>query len=124
MFGKVRGYEKTTEWEKIWKEPSATIVWGAMAQVKQLPIIWASFPFHPFKTGTPLTNRTPTKDELLIGKHFIKELIAIFDIKTLIAVGNKGEETLKEMGHTMVKIRHPAHGGATLFREGVKKYLS
>lgn len=124
MFGKERGYRKTAEWGKVWKEPSATIVWGALKEVKELPLIWASFPFHPYKPGEILTNRAPTREELALGRPLISELIEIYGIKKIIAVGNKAEETLGEMGYKVEKIRHPANGGAGLFKEGIKKHFS
>lgn len=124
MFGAKRGYKKTNEWEKVWKEPSATIVWGAMLTVSKLPLIWASYPFHPFESGKPLTNRAPTNEELVIGRPFIGELIEIFKIKKVIAVGNKAEVTLGKMGINAPKVRHPSHGGKNDFMSGLKNHLS
>lgn len=123
MFGRKRGYKKTNENEKVWKEPSATIVWGALKAVKNLPLIWASYPFHPHLPNKSLTNRAPTSQELKIGESFIKDLVDIFQIKNIIAVGNKAEVTLKNLGFNTPKIRHPAHGGKNLFAQGVSKYL-
>lgn len=124
MFGREKGYRKTAEWEKVWKEPSATIVWGALAEVKNLPLIWAAYPFHPFKGDNQFTNRTPRNEELKLGESFLRELIQIFKIKRIIAVGNKAELTLTNLGYTVPKIRHPANGGATKFREGIRKYFN
>ena len=123
MFGEKNGYRKTDEWEKIWKEPSSTIVWGALRSVKRLPLIWASYPYHPHKTGEALTNRAPTNEELVIGRPFILEIMEIFGIKRVLAVGNKAEITLGKLGIIAPKVRHPSHGGAVLFAEGVKKHL-
>ena len=123
MFGKERGYRKTDEWDKVWKEPSATIVWGTMKDVKNLPLIWASYPYHPHQNGNPLTNRAPTNVELEIGRPFILDLIEIFGIKKIIAVGNKAELTLGKLGISAPKVRHPSHGGAVLFAQGIHQHI-
>lgn len=123
MFGRNRGYRKTDESEKIWKEPSATIVWGALKNLSQLPLLWASFPFHPYKPGNPLSNRTPNREEIKSGQVFIREIIKIFEIERIIAVGNKAHETLGELGFSVPKIRHPANGGKSQFVSGINRYL-
>lgn len=123
MFGQHRGYQKTGEYEKIWKEPSATIVWKTISKCKQLPLLWASFPFHPYQSGNPLSNRTPTNTELKVGENFVQDIIEIFDVKRVIAVGNKAEITLGQLAIPASKIRHPSHGGAKLFAEGVRVHI-
>lgn len=122
-FGKDRGYGKTKEVEKVWKEPSATIVWGALKTLPRLPLLWASFPFHPHKPGNPLSNRTPTREEIKSGQVFITEIIKMFGIEKIIAVGNKAHESLGELGYEVPKIRHPANGGKNLFVEGINFHL-
>lgn len=122
MFGAHRGYVKTDEYpDRIWKEPSATIVWGALGNIpdpRQLPLIWAAFPFHPH-AGDPHTNRAPTSQELEIGRPFLHDLIDIFGIKNLIAVGNQAHKTLGIMGYDVPKVRHPSHGGKNDFIKGL-----
>jgi uracil-DNA glycosylase len=100
-------------------EASATIVWRVMDELKFYPLIWAAFPFHPHKPGNPESNRTPTTSEIMLGQKFIKDLIGLFKIKKIVALGRAGEKTLKEMGIETSFIRHPSHGGATLFRRGM-----
>lgn len=58
-----------------------------------------------------------------MGEQFVREIIEIFDIKQVIAVGSKAEYTLGRLNIPAPKIRHPAHGGAKLFAEGVLKLL-
>ena len=123
MFGAHRGYSTTGESVKPWKEISATIVWKSLAKLKHLPVLWAAYPFHPHRPNEPLTNRPPTKEELKLGEWFIKELVAIFAIKKVIAVGNHAEATLTNLGFTVPKIRHPANGGANQFDAGVAFHL-
>lgn len=68
-----------------------------------------------------MSNRTPTPKELELGRIFLKELIEIFGIKHVIAVGNQADKSLKILGFDAVKIRHPAHGGKNDFVAGLNK---
>ena len=119
LFGASRGYEKTSELEKISKEQSATIVWNTLAKFNSIPLLWNALPFHPFKYGNIFSNRTPTNNELKIGGAFLKPLIQLFNIQTIVAVGNKAEMTLKSIEVNCQKIRHPAQGGKADFVKGI-----
>lgn len=126
MFGAHRGYAKSDEYpDRVWKEPSATIVWGALSELPDsttLPLIWAAFPFHPH-AGDPHTNRAPTSAELEIGRPFLQDLIDMFAITKLIAVGNQAHKTLSVMGYDVPKIRHPSHGGKHDFIKGLHEHV-
>lgn len=111
------GYERVYLGERIWKEPSSTVVWNLFETLPNIPLVWPAFPMHPHKPGIELSNRTPTPQELLVGAPIIRHLIDIMQPKTVAALGNIGYSTLQLLGIEAVKIRHPAHGGAPLFRE-------
>lgn len=119
MFGKDRGYRKTTEFEKEHKEQSATIVWKAVKELGRVPLFWGSFPFHPYHPGDAWSNRRPDKAESEIGKKFFNTLIDIFGIRKIIAVGRVAEASLISLGIEHTMIRHPANGGANDFRRGL-----
>ena len=51
LFGASRGYQKTTESDKLVKEASATIVWQILSTTLTIPLIWNAFCFHPFQTN-------------------------------------------------------------------------
>lgn len=101
-------------------EQTATIVWNVLDQLHRYPLMWNAFPFHPFQRDNPTKNRTPTMKELKMGSVFLDELIHLYDIKTIIAVGNKAENTLSRIGINCYKIRHPSHGGKQDFIQGMK----
>jgi len=108
--------------EKVTKEPTATIMWEFMRKDRVPPIFWNSFPFHPHKDNEPLTNRAPNKFELEEGQGYIAMLIEIFKPTTVYAVGRKAEQSLDSHFSEVVKcryIRHPSNGGKTQFLAGV-----
>jgi hypothetical protein len=119
LFGESRGYRKSVEFERTWKEPTATIVWGALREMRVAPLLWNAFPFHPFRDGDEQSNRSPGKSELELGKLFLKELLRIFDIERVIALGNKAEVAVRDIGVACRKLRHPAHEGKLEFGRGL-----
>ena len=125
LFGVERGYRKTDETERAGKEQSGTIVWGTIAAFSPVPLLWGAFPFHPHKPGDAWSNRAPTTGELLIGQPFLREMMGLFPLEKIIAVGNKAEESLGRMGIEIAgKVRHPAQGGKNDFVAGVRSALA
>ena len=117
---------KPTQKEKGFNEPTDSVVWSACLEAGLTPdefILWNIFPFHPYKKGNLLSNRTPTDEELAIGLTFTKELIAMAGALHLFAIGRKSELTLAEAGLPATGLRHPANGGANIFREQLKMAL-
>lgn len=103
-------------------EPTDTVVWDACLSAGLAPeefLLWNIFPFHPHQKGRMLTNRTPTEKELSDGLAYTRELLRMTGPLLLFAVGRKSEVTLREAGYHPVGLRHPANGGANLFREGL-----
>ncbi|MEQ8675865.1 MAG: uracil-DNA glycosylase [Aggregatilineales bacterium] len=124
LFGTENGYQVPDDIENnAWKEATATIVWDTIHQLSPPPLNWNSYPFHPHQPGKPLTNRKPRKAELDIGQHFLKRLVSLFEIERIIAVGNTAEGTLKAMGISCEKVRHPAQGGKNDFVAGIKRLI-
>ena len=108
-------------------EPTDTVVWKGAAEAGLAPedfLLWNIFPFHPHKENAPLTNRTPTDKELADGLDFTKQLLEIARPQILFAIGRKSEETLQAAGIQAIPLRHPANGGANLFRKGLFETLS
>ena len=119
--------EKEKQKKDGFNEPTDTVVWSACLEAGLRPdefILWNIFPFHPYKDNQLLTNRTPTDEELRIGLHYTKKLIEITGPLPLFAIGKKSELTLSGAGLTATCLRHPANGGANIFRSGLKNALS
>lgn len=103
-------------------EPTDTVVWNAALRAGLAPeefILWNIFPFHPHKEGQMLTNRTPTDAELASGLSYAKELLRLTGPLPIFAIGKKSETTLQNAGFSVTGLRHPANGGANIFREGL-----
>jgi hypothetical protein len=45
LFGERRGYQKTDEFEKLWKEASASIVWETLVKGLDIPLFGMPFRF-------------------------------------------------------------------------------
>ena len=98
-------------------EASATIVHGVLAElgVEEDVLLWNAVPTHPHHTGRPESNRPPTRGELAAGAGFLAELA---HGRRVVPVGRVAERALGLAG-----IRHPSHGGARAFRDGLVEVL-
>jgi len=121
LFGTDNGYKASGK--RVKKEQSATAMWSVLEEMEVLPLLWNAFPFHPYKKERPESNRKPTAKELEIGKSYLSELIELFDIKTVIAVGNVADHVLSRMEIEHIKVRHPSYGGKKEFKEQLRYNL-
>jgi len=123
LFGNNQGYLTTIEWPHIQREASATIVWQVLTKLPTLPLLWNAFPFHPHKSGNPQSNRTPKGSEIALGRPFLTQLLHLFPITRIIAIGNKADTALTSWEIPHKKVRHPAHGGKQQFADGILQLL-
>lgn len=119
--GSGRGYRKATPQGRLSTEASATMVWGTIAQMEPLPLLWNAFPFHPFRHGEPQSNRIPLVSELEAGQPFIAELMEMFPIETVVAIGNYADRSLTALAIAHEKVRHPSQGGKQAFVAGMAR---
>jgi uracil-DNA glycosylase len=120
VLGADRGYRKATLGPRLSTEASATMVWSTIRDIAPLPLLWNSFPFHPFHSGNPQSNRAPSAAELLVGQHFIERLLRLFSFRRVVAIGNHASASLQKMGVAHAKVRHPSQGGKNLFVAGMR----
>jgi len=120
LFGIENGYKASKKRAK--KEQSASSVWDVIQKLDELPLLWNAFPFHPHQKAEADSNRKPTVKELQIGEAYLHELIEIFKIKDVIAIGNVADDILNRMQIEHIKVRHPSYGGKTLFKEQLLCY--
>ena len=108
-------------------EPTATIVWSTLLKLGLSPeqfVLWNAFPWHSFDSRRGmLSNRTPTKSERSAGLPVLKAFLDLFPCDETIALGNVAASQLKELNADMHRVRHPASGGAKLFRQQIVKIV-
>jgi uracil-DNA glycosylase len=98
-------------------EATATIVHRVLAElgIDEHVLLWNVVPTHPHRLGEPRSNRRPTADEVRAGLVFLHELARG---RRVVAVGRVAEAALGPPS-----IRHPSHGGAKAFREGLARLV-
>jgi uracil-DNA glycosylase family 4 len=96
-------------------EASATIVQRVLQElgVAGDVLLWNVVPTHP---GTATSNRRPTRAEVRDAHPFLEELIRG---RRVIAVGRLAADVL-----AAPYVRHPSHGGAAGFAEGLRRTLA
>jgi len=108
-------------------EPTATIVWGALLKIGVLPdefVLWNAFPWHSFDPHRGLlSNRMPNKSEQLSGRPVLKAFLQLFPCEHIVALGRIATEQLEQLGVNAHCVRHPASGGAKLFRERIAQIV-
>ena len=96
-------------------EASATIVQRILADlgVAENVLLWNIVPTHP---GTATSNRCPTRAEVEAARPFLDELTRG---RRVVAVGRLAAGVLEAP-----YVRHPSHGGAAAFAEGLRRMLA
>jgi hypothetical protein len=94
-------------------EASATIVHRVLAElgIEDDVLLWNVVPTHPYRPGEAASNRRPSVEEIAASRPFLDELAVGREV---VPVGRVAEAALGIEG-----IRHPSHGGATAFRNGL-----
>jgi len=108
-------------------EPTATIVWGTLLKHGLKPerfVLWNAFPWHSFDLGRGmLSNRMPNKSERATGLSVLKVFLDLFPCNEIVALGNIAASQLKELNAEIHQVRHPASGGAKLFRQQIGRIV-
>jgi uracil-DNA glycosylase len=96
-------------------EATATIVHRVLAElgVEDDVLLWNVVPTHP---GDSTSNRRPTRAEIHAAAPFLFEITASC---RAIAVGRIAAAALDAQ-----YVRHPSHGGAVEFEEGLRRVLA
>jgi uracil-DNA glycosylase len=108
-------------------EPTATIVWGTLLKIGLLPdefVLWNAFPWHSFEPRRGLlSNRMPNKAEQLSGRPVLKGFLELFGCEQIVALGKIAAAQVEQLGVNAHCVRHPASGGAKLFREQIARIV-
>ena len=98
-------------------EASATIVQRTLTELgaAEAVLLWNLVPTHPHRPGEPESNRRPTREEIEAAAPFLERLLAG---RRAVPVGRLAQRALGG-----AYVRHPSHGGAELFRAGLREAL-
>ena len=96
-------------------EASATIVHRVLSELglEEQVLLWNVVPTHP---GTAASNRPPRSGEVAAGLPFARELARG---RHVLAIGRCAEAALRAP-----YVRHPSHGGAAEFRDGLLRFAA
>ena len=104
-------------------EPTATIVWSALLKLGLKPdrfVLWNAFPWHSFdRRRGMLSNRMPSNSERIAGRPVLEAFLKLFPGDQVIALGKIAASQLQKLNVSAHRIRHPASGGAKLFRQQI-----
>jgi hypothetical protein len=94
-------------------EASATIVHRALEELglAEQVLLWNVVPTHPHRPGEHASNRRPSRTEIEAAGALLREVCLG---RRTIAVGRVAHAVLGGR-----YVRHPSHGGAAAFREGL-----
>ena len=120
---KPRRTSKSEKWPDGFSEPTATIVWGELLRLGLKPdqfVLWNAFPWHSFEPHRGiLSNRTPNKSEGSAGLPVLKAFLELFPCEQVVALGKIAATQLEKLDVDAHYVRHPASGGAKLFRQQI-----
>jgi hypothetical protein len=101
----------------LWLEPSGSVVWGALGGDARGVLLWNTFPWHPYGPKGPLSNRTPERSLVAANLDVLEALLAEVGKAQILAVGRTAQAALATLGVEAPALRHPAYGGAGIFRQ-------
>ncbi len=107
----------------LWLEPSGSVVWGALGGEPRGILLWNAFPWHPYAPRSPLSNRCPERTLWQANLNVLEELLGEVGAVRVLAVGRTAQAALAGLGVAAPGLRHPAHGGAALFRDQLRAEL-
>lgn len=109
-------FQTTSRNPALWLEPSGSVVWDALGGEARGTLLWNAFPWHPHGKAGALSNRTPERSLVAANLHVLEQLLAETGGAQVLAVGRTAQAALAALGVEAPALRHPAHGGAALFR--------
>jgi len=122
-----RQTSKPEKYQDGFSEPTATIVWGTLLKLGLKPeqfVLWNAFPWHSFDSRRGmLSNRMPNKSERSAGLSVLEAFLDLFPRDAIVAMGNVAAWQLKKLNIETHRVRHPASGGAKLFRQQIEKIV-
>ena len=117
-------FQATSRNPDLWLEPSGSVVWDALGGDARGALLWNAFPWHPYAERGPLSNRTPERRLVAANLDVLEALLAELGGVRVLAVGRTAQAALATLGVAAPALRHPAYGGAGLFRRQLRDQLA
>lgn len=117
-------FQATSRNPDLWLEPSGSVVWDALGGDARGVLLWNTFPWHPHGVKGLLSNRTPERSLVAANLDVLEALLAELGEARVFAVGRTAQSALALLGLEAPALRHPAHGGAAIFRRQLRESLS
>jgi uracil-DNA glycosylase len=109
-------------------EPTATIIWTTLFRLGLRPeqfVLWNAFPWHSFDSRAGmLSNRTPNQREQSAGLPVLRSFLSLFPCQKIVALGRIAASQLAALNVNAHCVRHPASGGAKLFRQQIARIVN
>jgi uracil-DNA glycosylase len=122
VFGRENGYRVNDK--NVIHEQTAQTIWEFFESYEPLPLFWNAFAFHPHEANNPNSNRKPRVGEIESTLIYLTRLIDLYNIQTVIAVGNSADLALQRCKIEHFKVRHPSYGGKKIFISTLQSILS
>jgi len=104
-------------------EPTASIVWGTLLELglrAERFVLWNAFAWHSHAARAGmLSNRTPTPAEMAAALPVLRAFLVLFPCERVVALGRLAAAALASLHVPLECVRHPASGGAALFRKQI-----
>ena len=96
--------------------------WNILRQIPSPIFLWNVFPFHPFESGNPFSNRSHNAQERSVGEGLLMDLVNMLRPKQIVAIGNDAAKVASRIAGASVvnKVRHPSYGGQSIFLQQIK----
>lgn len=105
-------------------ESTSGAVWRALSERQgRIPLMWSTYPHHPFLGDDPATNRRPRPEEIRSGIRIALSLAELMGVDTFVAMGRVAERALAAQNKVAQAVRHPAQGGARTFADQMREIL-
>lgn len=122
-------YDRTGSRAQPWREATAGIVMDLLGARTDVAC-WNLCPWHVHEPGSPLTNADPDAETQGYGLEVLESLILrMFPAAQVISVGQLAASALRGLAvngkpaNLVAEVRHPAHGGAEVFRKQMADLL-
>ena len=117
-----RRLRRSSRGQRLSRERSANIVWGQLGGRRDV-VLWNAVPWHPHRTGEPLSNRPPRSGDINAGRSYLESFLELFPAATPVAVGRVAQRALATLAIDAPYLRHPSMGGQRQFERGLRELL-